>query len=130
MALQVGNGALIKCTFGTAPVGLIVPPINRTMTGKIPGANIFDNKPFAQIPPFALCTTPSNPQVAKMFPVPPPGVLKPQPCTPVIAAPWLPAAPTTMIGNMPTLVNAATATCSFGGVVQILVPACFTVMAN
>lgn len=121
MGMCVCMGATMMCSFGMAPSTLVVPPVNRTLTGP-PAANIMDNKPMMNVPPFGMCTSPANPNVASKIPVPPPGVLKPQPCTPTLVAPWVPGSPTVLIGNMPALNNTSKLMCMWGGVIQILVP--------
>ena len=126
MGIQVCAGAMMMCSFGAAPSSLVVLPLNRTMTG-MPAANIMDNKPMLNIPPFAMCMSPANPMViaataAAM------GVLTPMPCIPVTVAPWVPGAPTVLIGNMPALNNSSKLMCNWGGVIQISVPGQFTTM--
>jgi Domain of unknown function (DUF4280) len=126
MGIQVCAGAMMMCSFGAAPSSLVVLPLNRTMTGT-PAANIMDNKPMLNIPPFAMCMSPANPMViaataAAM------GVLTPMPCIPVTVAPWVPGAPTVLIGNMPALNNSSKLMCNWGGVIQISVPGQFTTM--
>jgi hypothetical protein len=126
MGIQVCTGAMMMCSFGAAPSSLVVLPLNRTMTGT-PAANIMDNKPMLNIPPFAMCMSPANPMViaataAAM------GVLTPMPCIPVTVAPWVPGAPTVLIGNMPALNNSSKLMCNWGGVIQISVPGQFTTM--
>ena len=126
MGIQVCTGAMMMCSFGAAPSSLVVLPLNRTMTGT-PAANIMDNKPMLNIPPFAMCMSPANPMViaataAAM------GVLTPMPCIPVTVAPWVPGAPTVLIGNMPALGNSSKLMCMWGGVISINVPGQFTVM--
>ena len=126
MGIQVCAGAMMMCSFGAAPSSLVVLPLNRTMTGT-PAANIMDNKPMLNIPPFAMCMSTANPMViaataAAM------GVLTPMPCIPVTVAPWVPGAPTVLIGNMPALNNSSKLMCNWGGVIQISVPGQFTTM--
>ena len=126
MGIQVCTGAMMMCSFGAAPSSLVVLPLNRTMTGT-PAANIMDNKPMLNIPPFAMCMSPANPMViaataAAM------GVLTPMPCIPVTVAPWVPGSPTVLIGNMPALNNSSKLMCNWGGVIQISVPGQFTTM--
>lgn len=128
MGLCVCAGAMMKCSFGLAPSTLAVLPTNKTLAGGPPAANIMDNKPFVNIPPFGMCISPANPNVASKIPIPPPGVIKPQPCTPMTSAPWLPGAPTVLVGTMPALNNSSQLICNFGGVIQILVPGQFQTM--
>ena len=126
MGIQVCTGAMMMCSFGVAPSSLVVLPANRTMTGT-PAANIMDNKPIVNIPPFGMCNSPSNPMVAAATAAAL-GVLTPMPCIPVTAAPWAPGAPTVLIGNMPALNNSSKLMCNWGGVIQISVPGQFTTM--
>ena len=126
MGLQVCTGAMMMCSFGVAPSSLVVLPANRTMTGT-PAANIMDNKPIVNIPPFGMCNSPANPMVAAATAAAL-GVLTPMPCIPVTAAPWAPGAPTVLIGNMPALNNSSKLMCNWGGVIQISVPGQFTTM--
>lgn len=60
MGIQVCTGAMMMCSFGVAPSSLVVLPQNRTLTGT-PAANIMDNKPIVNIPPFGMCMSPANP---------------------------------------------------------------------
>ncbi|WP_207482450.1 DUF4280 domain-containing protein [Arenibaculum pallidiluteum] len=128
MAQAVCAGAMMMCSFGMAPSTLAVLPANRVTAGGPPAANIMDNKPFVNVPPFGMCTSPANPQVASKIPVPPPGVIKPQPCTPTIPAPWVPGSPTVMVANMPALSSTSKLMCAYGGVIQIVLPGQFTTM--
>lgn len=126
MGMQVCTGAMMMCSFGVAPSSLVVLPANRTMTGT-PAANIMDNKPIVNIPPFGMCNSPANPMVAAATAAAL-GVLTPMQCIPVTAAPWAPGAPTVLIGNMPALNNSSKLMCNWGGVIQISVPGQFTTM--
>ena len=121
MGMQVGLGATMMCTFGMAPSTLIVLPQNRVLVDNVPAANIMDHIPIVNIPPFGMCTTPSNPTVAAATAAAL-GVLTPMPCVPVIPAPWVPGSPTVMIGNMPALSNESKCICAWGGVISIMTP--------
>ncbi len=127
MGIEVVTGATLQCSFGVAPGVLAVLPLNRTMVGGPPAANIMDNKPIVNIAPFGMCNSVANPMVAAATAAAL-GVLTPMPCIPVTAAPWVPGSPTVLIGNMPALNNSCKAMCNWGGVIQILVPGQFTVM--
>lgn len=125
MAIGVTMGATLQCSFGVAPSTLVVPPASAVMSGT-PLANIMDFKPMANIPPFGMCTTPSNPMVAAATAAAL-GVPTPMPCIPV-TTPWVPGGPTAMVANMPVLNNSSKCMCSWGGVIQVLVPGQFTTM--
>jgi hypothetical protein len=64
MALQVCNGAMLKCSMGVAPSTLVVLPIHRVMSSSQPAANIKDHIPMVNIMPFGMCSSLSNPTVA------------------------------------------------------------------
>jgi len=116
-APQVTAGAMMMCSFGVAPSTLTVIEPTVTTEGP-PAANIMDHIPMVNIPPFGMCITPSNPQVAAATAAAL-GVLTPQPCIPVTAAPWAPGDPTVMVRNMPALVQTSTCMCTWGGVITI-----------
>lgn len=127
MGMHVCMGAMMTCSFGMAPSTLVVPPINRTMGSAGPYANIMDNKPMMNIPPFAMCQSLANPMVAAATAAAM-GVLTPMPCIPNTVAPWVPGAPTVLMGNMPALNNSSKLMCMWAGVIQITVPGQFTSM--
>ena len=126
MALQVCMGAMMQCSFGMAPSSLVVLPANKVLT-VTPDANIMDNKPIANIPPFGTCSSMSNPVVAAATAAAL-GALTPMPCVPVIPAPWAPGSPTVLIANMPALNSDSKLMCAYGGVIQITNPGQTTVM--
>jgi Domain of unknown function (DUF4280) len=121
MPNQVCTGAVMMCSFGTAPASLNVLPTSQVLVSNMPAATIMDNKPFAEVPPFAMCMSPANPAVASATAAAL-GVLTPMPCTPVTTAPWTPGVPTVLIGNMPALNNTCTLMCAYGGVISISSP--------
>ena len=110
----------MMCSFGAAPSTLVVLPENRVLTGT-PAANIMDNKPIVNVPPFGMCSSLANPTVASATAAAM-GVLTPMPCVPVTVAPWAPGSPTVLIGNMPALNSDSKLMCSWGGVIQISAP--------
>lgn len=113
-------GAMLQCSFGVAPSTLVVLPANRVLTGT-PAANIMDNKPIVNVPPFGMCQSMANPAVAAATAAAM-GALTPMPCVPVTPAPWIVGAPTVLIGNMPALNNTSKLMCTWGGVIQITNP--------
>lgn len=119
MAQQVSTGATIKCSFGTTPSTLNVLPQNRVGASQMATATIMDHVPMANVPPFGMCITPSNPQVAAATAAAL-GVLTPMPCIPVLPAPWAPGSPTVKIGNQPALTNTCQLNCIWGGVITII----------
>lgn len=126
MGQQVCGGALLKCSFGMAPAALNVLPANGVMSGAA-DANIGDNKPMVNVPPFAMCTSLANPQVAAATAAAL-GVLVPMPCVPALVAPWTPGSPTVMVGGLPALEAGSKLMCMFGGVIGITVAGQTSVM--
>ena len=108
------------CSFGTAPSSLIVLPAGRPML-PTPAANIMDHKPLVNIPPFGMCTTPTNPAVAAATAAAM-GVLTPVPCVPNTQTPWAPGSPMVMVSNIPALNAASKCICLWAGVIQVTNP--------
>ncbi len=117
MSFQVCMGATMQCSFGMAPSSLVVLPTNRVVTNQVPDANIMDHVPMVNIMPFGMCQSILNPTVASATAAAM-GVLTPMPCIPNTPAPWVPGAPTVLLGNFPSLDNTCVLNCLWGGVIQ------------
>ena len=86
MGLLVVNGAVLECSEGLAPGSLLV--IRPTVTaGKQPAANVTDTKPIANLVPFGMCNSKSNPAVISATTAAQ-GVHTPAPCFPKISGQW------------------------------------------
>ncbi len=129
MPTQVTMGASLLCSQGIAPSKLIVVPKNRTMADGMPAANIMDKIPIVNIPPFGMCRSMANPQVAAATAAAM-GVLTPMPCIPMIPAPWMPGSKTVRIANMPALNNKSKCVCAWGGSIKIVKPGSKTVQIS
>ena len=126
MPMQVCMGAMMQCSFGTAPSSLVVLPKNETFTDQVPDANIMDHVPMVNIMPFGMCTSLANLTVAAATAAAL-GVLTPMPCVPNTPAPWVTGAPTVMLGNAPALDNVSKLMCVWAGVIQFSTPGEMTV---
>ena len=127
MSTVVVSGAQIACSFGTTPSALTVVPAGQPVQGG--GqlvARITDQAPNANIAPFGMCMTLSNPQVAAATSAAQ-GVLTPQPCIPVTTAPWTPGSPTVSSGGTPALTSDSQCMCAWGGSITIVSPGQMTV---
>jgi hypothetical protein len=111
MPCLVCAGATLRCTFGSAPSALLVPPVNGILA-KPPAANILDFVPGKNILPFVTCSSPANPAVIAALGVP-------VPCTPLTVAPWMPGAVMSMVGGVPALSDTSMTMCAYAGVIQI-----------
>lgn len=118
MPLPVVAGAALKCTFGAAPSALVVLPLARVLIEGRPAATAMDHAPIANIPTFGLCRSPANPAVAAATAAAM-GAPTPAPCVPETVAPWVPGAPTVLVGNLPLLNDNSVCTCLFGGVITV-----------
>lgn len=120
MAIDVCMGATMMCSFGVAPSSLVVVPLTRVLT-KTPSANLNDQIPVANIPPFGACTSMANPTVAAATSAAL-GVLTPMPCVPATASPWIPAGFKVINNGMVAVDSNCKLMCNWGGVIQVLYP--------
>lgn len=121
MPKLVVNGAKLKCSEGLSPSSLTVLPANHTDGDDLPAATVMDNKPMVNIAPFGMCKTQANPQVAAATAAAM-GVLTPQPCVPVIPAPWSPGASVVTINAIAGLTDDSKCTCQWTGSIEITDP--------
>ena len=116
---HVCNGAILMCSFGTAPGALTILPTNRKTTSVQPSATIMDFIPLENIPSFMMCMCAANPEVASAtaaaF-----GVLTPMPCVPMTTMPWAPGSPNTTLSNIPALDQADKLMCDYGGEITVM----------
>ena len=119
MSTYVTHGALLRCSQGLAPSSLTVTQVTPVSVEGIPVATIFDCAPMANVAPFAMCRSPANPQVAAATAAAM-GVLTPQPCVPVIAAPWTPGAPIASGESLPLLTNDSQCSCAWAGTITVI----------
>lgn len=129
MPQNLAMGALLECTMGLAPMPFSVLPINRVIAGGVPVATIMDNKPMLNIPPFVLCKSPLNPEVAAII-ASSLGTVTQGPCMPMIPGPWIPMNPTFIIGEFPYADFSSKLICAYGGVISALVPGQFNLMSS
>ena len=115
----VSLGSTLSCSFGSAPMPMIVPPEKPVLAAMLPAATIFDFIPLENIPAFGLCSSLANPEVAAATEQAL-GVLTPMPCVPVTSSPWFPGAPAVLIEGMPALCMGSTCMCDWLGEVSIV----------
>ena len=122
MANPVVQTALCGCSFGVAPCPLMVSSQQTVMVSNMLQATIMDNK----FPTFGMCSSLANPTVAAATSAAM-GVLTPMPCVPAIVAPWVPGAPTVLVGGKPLLNNTSKLMCNYGGIIQVNMTPALTV---
>ena len=114
----IGLGAVISCSFGTELALMTLPPEAPLLDDMRPAATILDFVPFANIPPFGLCTSLANPAVAEATALAE-GVLTPQRCIPATATPWFPGAPEVLFEGVPALCMGSNCLCVWRGKISI-----------
>lgn len=120
MPQQVVQGALMRCSQGTAPNALTVIP-KGVLAGRTPAAVITDFPPMASVKPFGMCNSKSNPQVIALTAANM-GVHTPAPCLPVLPAPWNPGAARVRVRGLPVLTNKSKCKCAWNGNIEIVMP--------
>lgn len=121
MPKLVISGATLQCSEGLAPSTLTITPQNGASADEIPAATTMDFLP-ANIPPFGMCKALANPQVAAATSAAY-GTLTPQPCMPVVTAPWSPGASKVTIRELKALTEDSTCQCTWTGRIEITDPA-------
>lgn len=121
MPRLVIHGAVLKCSHGAAPGSLTVLPVSPGRTDEQPTATVMDFQPMLNVAPFGMCLTQANPQVAAATAAAQ-GVLTPQPCMPVITAPWSPGSPVVTLDGQKVLTADSTCSCMWSGTVEITNP--------
>lgn len=116
----VVQGAQLRCTQGLSPSTLVVQPGAATADGK-PVATVMGFLPMANIPPFGMCQSLANPQVAAAT-ASAQGALTPQPCVPVITAPWSPGSGASSLQSTKLLTDDSTCNCQWAGQISISEP--------
>ncbi len=117
MSFLVTGGAVLSCSFGTAPSTFSVLPTNCVMVD-MSAANIVDEIPMLNVLTFGMCSSVANPTVAAATAAAL-GVLTPMPCIPMTVSPWVAGAPTVLIGNMPALSSDSKLICCWAGNISI-----------
>jgi hypothetical protein len=121
MPKLVVNGASLKCSQGTSPATLSVLPTNGSEGEEQPAATVMDHLPMVNVPPFGMCQTLANPQVAAATSAAM-GTLTPQPCVPVLPTPWSPGASYVTIQEQKALSDDSKCTCQWTGSIEITNP--------
>jgi Domain of unknown function (DUF4280) len=114
MGSQVVTGATLQCSMGTTPSTFAAS--GATVSATAPAGVITDTGP-GSVPPFGLCQSPANPQVAAATTAAG-GTLTPQPCQPVLT-PWTPGAAQVSVGDVPALDDASQCSCAWAGMITV-----------
>ena len=113
-------GAQLACTMGSQPSLFTPAPRPATAGGSVVGT-VLDFQPTTNIAPFGMCQSLANPQVASATSAAN-GVLTPQPCVPLIPAPWAPGSASTKVLGQPALLNTSRTACQWAGQISVVSP--------
>jgi hypothetical protein len=115
VANLVCTGATLQCSMGTTPA-TFAASAQTPNAGGAAGA-VSDVDPSC-VPPFGLCQSLANPQVAAATAAAQ-GALTPQPCQPLISGPWSPGSAAVTIGEIAALDDSSQCICSLGGTISV-----------
>lgn len=113
MGVVVVTGAQLMCPFGAAPSVLNATSQATCLGCSKPVATITDVAMGSNIPPFGMCSSMANPQVASATAAAM-GVLTPQPCTMAPLGVWTTSAAKILVGGKPVLTADGCLMCSMG----------------
>ena len=114
MPSLVCTGATLQCSFGTTPASFAASG-SRVSAGS--PAGVVTDVAAANVPPFGMCMSLSNPQVASATSSAG-GTLNPQPCQPVLS-PWSPGSAQVTIGEVSALDDSSQCNFTWAGVVTV-----------
>ncbi len=114
MGSQVVTGAALQCSMGTTPSTFAASGVQVSATTP---SGVITDVSASSVPPFGLCQSPANPQVAAATSAAG-GTLTPQPCQPVLT-PWTPGSVQVSIGGVPALDDASQCTCAWAVTVSV-----------
>ncbi|MBQ8912784.1 MAG: DUF4280 domain-containing protein [Lachnospiraceae bacterium] len=121
MGQLVTTGATLMCSMGLSPSTLNVTSQQTVLSDGKPVATIQDGAGMTNVPPFGMCTSLANPQVAAATSAAM-GVLTPQPCVPQTGGAWIPSQVTVSAGGKPCLTNDCKLVCAYAGNISIAMP--------
>ena len=121
MGQLVTTGASMVCSMGAGASTLNVTSQQTVLADGKPVATIQDATAMTNIPPFGMCSSLANPQVAAATAAAL-GVLTPQPCIPQTTGTWIPTQSTALAGGKPCLTHDCKLVCAYAGSITITTP--------
>jgi Domain of unknown function (DUF4280) len=111
----VCTGAAMQCSMGMAPSNFAAS--GAQVSAGAPVGAVSDTT-ASNIPPFGMCQSLSNPQVAAATSAAQ-GVLTPQPCTPMVVGPWTPGSSAVSVRGVTALDDSSQCSCGWGGSITV-----------
>jgi hypothetical protein len=118
MDSYVVEGATLKCNFGDSTSKLKIPIKHEIYINDKTQANMMDYIPMANIMPFGMCCSLSNPTVATATSAAG-GVLQKMPCIPALSAPWVCCKNDVLIDKFPAVLKSSKLMCAWLGVIKV-----------
>jgi hypothetical protein len=115
MGKLVCTGAALQCSFGAKSATFSASGQKVSATK---AAGVVTDISAQSIPPFGSCMSLSNPKVAAATSAAQ-NVLTPQPCQPVVPAPWTPGSARVTIGRVAALDDASQCACAWAGKITV-----------
>lgn len=114
--------ATSMCEYGVSPMPLLSIPMGApVMAGGMLALTLPQVTPYANVLPFALCESSSNPLV---------DLIGTAPCTPMTVLPWLPDSFTVLVNGEPWAFEDSLTMCAYAGEISVLIPSQFTVQVG
>lgn len=114
----VVRGATMVCSCGSHGRKINLPVCHGSYINNKPMMNKNDWKPLVNIPEFGVCSSPTNPNTAKVTLVGEDGnPVAGAPCTPAILSCWQNAKEDTIIDGAAALTTDSKLICSLGGII-------------
>lgn len=110
----VCTGASLQCSMGTTPSTFAATGQHVVAPA---AAGVVTDIGAASIPPFGMCTSLSNPQVAAASSSA--GTLVPQSCLPVIPSSWTPGSTSVTADQVAVLDDSSQCACTWGGTITV-----------
>lgn len=111
----VCTGATMQCSMGMAPANFAASGAEVLTSAPV---GVVSDTTASNIPPFGMCQSLSNPQVASATSAAQ-GVLTPQPCMPMVVSPWSPGSSAVSVGGVPALDDSSQCSCGWGGSITV-----------
>lgn len=123
MSEYLTTGCMMACTFGLTPAPFVALelPGKDAVLGALTVATIEEIVPILNIPPFGMCSSLANPEVAAATAAAL-GVLTPMPCIPLIDLPWEPPSLNENYAGIPLATVTSRCACLWGGIISVEVP--------
>lgn len=118
MSFCICSGAILECQFGSMPAAFNALPLSKVVIGGQPIGVLSDMVPLANIPPFGMCNSVTNPAVISATAAAM-GTPTPAPCMPVPAGSWQDVPENVLAGGKSVVTNGSYLMCAWAGKISV-----------